>query len=109
MKKTTMQPTRVEDDPQDPEEMITCKEAARILCISENAVRNGKAGTEGLLRIRWYGGPSGKKPSVRLLKVEVLALRSKWIAEAKEKNQFTPKERALRKYDGLPDPRRKGS
>lgn len=84
----------------DPEELITCKEAAGILKLSVNTVRDSKGGTESLLRIRRPNGPTGK-PIVRLLKAEVLALRSRWIAEAKEQSKFTPAERALRKLEGL--------
>jgi len=80
----------------DPDELIDCNEAGRILTLAPNTVRDGKGGTDSLTRVRVV---NGQRTIVRLLKVEVMALRSAWIAKAKARQQ--PKERALRLIEGL--------
>lgn len=73
----------------DPDKLIDCAEAAAILSLAPNTVRDGKAGTERLTRVRI---PNGQRCLVRLLLREVIALRATWIAAA----QAPSKERALR-------------
>lgn len=79
-------------DPDD--ELIDCVEAGKILSVAADSVRKGDAGTAQLTRIR-IG--CGRRQMVRLLKAEVLALRSTWIARAKAR--ANPQERALRLMD----------
>ncbi len=59
------------------EELITVKEASRLLGLSEKTVHNGNGGTEKLSRIK-FGRAS------RLIKSEVLAYKFKQIEAAKE-------------------------